>query len=1243
MNRYLPLLLAGLLAPGLPLQAQTLTETAQLRLGKLLPTDSVRIFIEYPEYEALGSEAVKALRAKGFVPQPHVQLHVSRAVMRGETVADVSFVPVVERNGRWLRLKSYELKYENVGRKLSPALRSVVASAQRVEAASRYAAHSVLAEGKWVKIRVKEEGIYQLTDAQLRSMGFADPSRVKLYGYGGRLQPDVFDFSGDDGVIDDLNEVPLYRRNGSVLFFAEGVVSWSENGRFSRNTFSEHSCYFLTEGDSPAAFVTLDTPTVPVNEVEQVTAHALNDNDAYAWYGGGRDFYDSKDTQQGGQQYKLSLPGHVGGACKVYYDVSAMSSVGSTKAVITGSGINESVQATIGKIGDGESARGYRGSFTAELEEEARINVATTNTGRLNYLCTDFQQKLSTAYTTSAFTAGQSRGVQLNVAAATANTRVWQLGNARSTVAELPGTLEGDTYKALASDGNQRFVLVDVSKTYSSPEVVGAVENQDLHADTKIDYVIIVPASGKLTEQAERLAEAHRQKSGLRVKVVRADQLYNEFSSGTPDAAAYRRYLKMLYDRAATTDDAPKYLLLFGDCVYDNRMITSEWKSGNPDDFLLAYERNDMESYNNSGYSIGTLHSYVTDDYFAFMDDGEGTMPELVKIDLGVGRFICHTSEQAQWLVDNTLRYMNNERTGVWKNRMWCIGDSGDDNLHMEDALEVAEQVKTSANESFLQRFLFQDVYAVTQGAQGATYPEATKKLKTNMQQGALLLNYNGHGSPDRLSHRFLLTAAEMKENVSASLPLWVFASCEITPYDQVVDDLGRNALYAPQGPAVAVLCASRSVYANSNLSLNKRFVNHVFAKNEKQQRNTLGDALRLAKCELIDASSDGLGTDRTINKLKYALLGDPAIVLSYPDEGIVVDSINGKAITSDTFSQLKVGNVVRFSGYVNADPTATVPDATFNGTLTASVFAPKQSLTCKGYGNSYADPIVYSDYTQMVFEGEVEVKDGRFDINFMVPRGIPFSEEKALLSLYAVNAGQTQELSGRHDGFCLNGTAETEVVDSIGPDVFLYLNSPDFPSGGTVGTDAVFYAAVTDSSAISMVSGNLGYDMELWFDSDPSTTVVTNDHFSFEYGSYSKGLVEYPLQNLTPGRHTLAFRVRDVYGNVTLSTLAFRVKEGGAAEFDVTASSDSPVESTRFVTSFVNTAEVETEVTTEVYNVAGMRVWHGTAKVPAGSNFAALDWGLTDYGGNRLERGVYMYRSRIGKSETKTKKMILR
>ena len=44
----------------------------------------------------------------------------------------------------------------------------------------------------------------------------------------------------------------------------------------------------------------------------------------------------------------------------------------------------------------------------------------------------------------------------------------------------------------------------------------------------------------------------------------------------------------MLYDRAETEADMPSHLLLFGDCVWDNRMNTQECSSLSQDDFFCV-------------------------------------------------------------------------------------------------------------------------------------------------------------------------------------------------------------------------------------------------------------------------------------------------------------------------------------------------------------------------------------------------------------------------------------------------------------------------------------------------------------------------------------------------------------------------------------------------------------------------------------------------------------------------------
>lgn len=1227
------ILMAASFCHTLNAQAQDLVKQyEQLYIGKTVPGDSVRIYIEYPEYEKLGIQEIRKLKKSGFVPKSEIEFQTVFSVSKGDVIADVAFVPVIKRNGSWLRLKGYSLKSQLISTKCTLASRQTVLNEIKKQRTERYAAHSVLSSGRWVKIRVEKEGLYQLTDNLLSKMGFKDPSRVKLFGYGGRMLPETLPFTGPEALIDDLNEVPLYRRAGSYVFFAEGLVRWINKTQFSNNVYSKYSYYFLTEGDNPEGWTTLSSVGGNALQIEQVPAYALFDNDEFIWYGGGRDFYDSRDTQ-GAPIYELSLPGNVGEEQVVAYDFAVKASQVTTRASITQLSDQSKGANVILQHGD-ELARGYRGTFRTRMGEKEKFQIKTSNTGRLNYIYTSYTQHLSVKYTTHAFTPHKDGAVSLVVDDANENIRVWQLGDAKQNVAELPGELQGSKYIAKSPNGMARFAIVDITRQYPEPQIVGEIQNQDLHADASLDYIMIVPASGKLVEQAERLAESHRN-NGLRVKVVRADQIYNEFSSGTPDATAYRRYMKMLYDRATNEQDAPKYLLLFGDCSYDNRMVTPEYRRSNPNDYLLSYERSDNEDVMNNHYPIGTMNDYVTDDYYAFLDDGEGVDIYNDKMDLSVGRFPCHTPSDAEWLVNNTLSYMRNEHVGAWKNRMWAIGDVGDENLHMHDALDVSGVVLKYANPGFLLRYNFPDVYTITAETKGATYPEATQNLKRSMKNGALIFNYNGHGNPDRLSHQFLLDKADMKTNVSNSLPVWIFASCEITPYDQNIESLGLNALYSRTGSSVAVVCAARSVYANYNRLLNMGFVKYAFSKNKENKRYTLGDALRLTKKDLKPES----GIRGMVNKLKYVLLGDPAIALSYPDSGVKVDSVNRTPVVSSDLIQLPIGDKVRFSGYVHST-SEEKPDTSFNGTLTGSVYTPKRLISCKGYGNKYSDPLQFEDYTQLLFEGSVEVKKGRFDLEFMVPRGISFSTDKALLSLYSVDENTHREYNGCYDNFCFNGFSQNQQIDSIGPSVYMYMNTPDFPNGAVVTPNPTLYVSVADTSALSMVSGNMGHDMELWLDDDMSTLQVVNDYFSFDYGSYQKGFVEYPMSGLQPGRHKLNFRVWDVFDNSSLARLDFIVSEAETTGFDVMANTSFSGQ-IRFITKLEAPVESNTDVTLEVYNIAGYRVWHSTSTVNAGDSYAVSDWNRTDYSGNKLERGVYLYRSKANKKETDTKKLI--
>ena len=209
-----------------------------------------------------------------------------------------------------------------------------------------------------------------------------------------------------------------------------------------------------------------------------------------------------------------------------------------------------------------------------------------------------------------------------------------------------------------------------------------------------------------------------------------ADELYNEFSSGTPDANAYRRYLRMLSDKAQSEADMPKYLLLFGDCVWDNRMLTSGCRILNPDDYLLCFE---------SENSFSAVDCFVSDSWFGMLGEGAGLYPNRELQDVAVGRFPVTYAEEAKVLVDKTISYAQNANAGVWQNTLMFMGDDGNGNIHMQDADEVANDVLTTYP-AYLVKKVMWDAYTRETSSSGNTYPEATRIIKQQQAAGALIM-----------------------------------------------------------------------------------------------------------------------------------------------------------------------------------------------------------------------------------------------------------------------------------------------------------------------------------------------------------------------------------------------------------------------------------------------------------------------------------------------------------------------
>lgn len=1096
---------------------------------------------------------------------------------------------------------------------------------------SRYASESVLNSGKWVKIQVAEDGIYKLTAADLKKMGFSNLDKVAVYGYGG--WPLDEDFSTT--YIDDVPEVAVWRSADYLLFYGKGPRKWeysSSDKSFihTNNPYSNYGYYFVSEKETTGR--TMEKAASAAGATLQVTTfddYVLHEEELVSVNSSGRELYGESFTSTLSRDFTISVPGITNDEGKATLSFISRGNGTITMNVDGNALISGSVSVPSDEY---EVARElYRErAWMADKGETVKVNIGYSTTGHknvhLNYFRLQMKRQLKVYDNYTFFRSLSARGnaSRFVIQGADASTLVFDVTdgvNPQQMETSLNGTELSFSIPASAS--LREFVVVKPSQI-KAPVTVGEVVNQNLHALPQQDMIII--AQPNFTTQAERLAEAHRTKDNLTVRVVTPESIYNEFSSGTPDATAYRRFMKMFYDRQTSGADAPKYLLLFGDGSFDNRKLTSAWKSVDMSNMLLTYQtENSLSS-----------QSYVIDDYFGFLDDADNKKSlQNKKLCLGIGRFPIRTVEQATQMVDKVISYMENKNTGSWKNNLCFMADDGSNTdgfmtEHMEFADQLAGYVE-SEHPEFLVNKLYYDAYKKDMTA--GTYPDVRSGLQKLLKDGLLLFNYTGHGGTTALSDEKVLTQTDINQFTYTHLPVWVTATCDFTRFDDLNTSAGEDVFLNKSSGGIALFTTVRVAYSRPNFPINDNVIRNLFERNNGRRR-TLGEVMQATK-----------NTLSSVYKLGFCLIGDPAVKMAYPEFGMKVTTVNGQSVDGNSIS-FKALEKITVEGEVLDASGQLVTD--FTGIVNPTVKDSKVTVTCLKNSNKDDSPaFTFTDYPNTIFIGNDSVRNGKFSFTFTVPKDISYSNLQGKMNLYAVDTESGNEAQGNFDNFIVGGTSDTAETDTIGPEIrALYLNDTTFVDGGQVNTTPYFVAELWDKSGVNITGSSVGHDMMLVIDESTVLSYNLNSYYELLLGEDGTGIVKFPIPALEPGKHTAEFWVWDILNNSTVRTFTFEVVEGlKPFLFDVIATPGIAREQVTFHLMH-NRPESWMRVGIMVYDLAGRQLWKHEESGTSGlfENYT-VSWDLTS-GGARMRPGVYIYRAAIStdnsKDATKARKFII-
>ncbi len=1201
------------------------------------------VCLEYPVWAPLTPREMTLAQRHSHKISDSIEINQYISIGRGEGMLNYSFIPIVRQDESYRKLISAQISIVPIPHPQRTRIEAEAATSTRTATTTeRYARQSVLATGTWRKIHISKDGIYRLTASFLSSMGFQNPDEVHLYGYGGHQQSEALDADKD---FDDLEEVPLYTApNGDLLFWGNGLLHWEGDNRIF-NAYATKATYFLTEGEARSEIHTEAPYTGTVTQnVNTTTGHALHEVDDYAWFRGGRNLVESY-VFSGEQSRKYS-----------FQDINSIGDERLT-VVFTGGDVitpltitvnGETVTRTYVPAAKSSNHDYYsEGKFAdinvASLKTDDgtwRITLATKGTGttnsrvqgRLDYIALNYTAPLVLKDGFVRFgnqKSGATRFYSIGTDGST-DIRVMRIGR-RGKPATLLSTTTGEVgWECSVADGAEAFVAFDPTYAFPTPTAGESIGNQNLHALDSVDMVIIVPASGKLDAQAQRLADAHLQYDSLRCLVVRADHIYNEFSSGTPDATAYRRFLKMLYDRGLASGTAPRFLLLMGDCAWDNRMKSTAWRSYSPSNYLLCYQ---------SENSYSDTKSYCWEDYFGLLDDGEGLAPFRDVSDLGIGRFPVTTEAEAKIMVDKTIAHMRRDNIGEWCNRIIMMGDDGDNNTHMNEANTVATRIEEVAPDADVRKVMWDNYTMVNQGLYNS-YPEIEAYVEKQIQEGAMMFNYTGHGATYLLSHERVITLNKVKSWNTSRPPLWYVAACVVAPFDSQEDNIGEASVLNPGG-AVAFIGTLRTVYSTPNLYLNRYFSGYLLGNNAQGRHNSVGEALRLAKGSMVTTGGD---SGQPQNKLQYALLGDPALRFGDNQAKIVLDSINGESLAEG--QNISGGSKVRLSGHVEL--TQGTVCETFNGILNYRLYDALENITTLGNTVQTSGPFKYTYRSKEINHGTDSVRSGRFSTTIIIPKDISYSNESGRLVFYAINNDKTMEANGSNEDFLVGGYDSGKISDSKGPEMFIYLNDKNFVYGDAVPNKPVFVAELKDESGIQYNGNGIGHDLQLCIDGNPDMTYNLNGYYTETVGDYTQGTVIYnDMPELSAGAHSLTFRAWDMFNNTSMQTLNFVIGEDLNAEvLSLILESDIISGHTNFHITY-NYPNLECNFRLDIYAPTGALVWSSEVNTASDSGKFTIPWDGRNGDGASVADGIYICRVtasyKDGKKCHKEKKFIVR
>lgn len=1105
-------------------------------------------------------------------------------------------------------------------------------------------AQSALSKGNWYKISIANTGVYKL-DFNFLTNELKIPSteldftKLGVFGYGGGVLNEANNsiFPSDlpeiNTEIVDINSNGKLEDGDYILFYGAGPIRWQFNPfnslfEHTSSYYTDEQCFFITTTEGKQQRVlnsaTLSNPIATLNSYDYyqvMDKDSINPNlSGRVWYAGMLSNFNRS----------------------IEYDLPLEQCTAGESIVVSFSYFTELNNTPLSILINGNTVKNLNltSSFKYQIDSfkllcpgsGAKIKFTTPTTIAsnfyVNYIAVNAKANLTYSNTQFNFRIkngiGSPDNYQLNISGA-GNAKIWDV---TKQIVKPSTNNNGSTKSIIFSNQIPReFVVFEDINAYK-PIAKGKITNQNLSSLPPANNLIITHKNWM--NQAKDLAKFHQDEQNLISHVVDVEEIYNEYSSGNKDVMAIRRFIKEQYEKSPSSKILST-VTLFGKACVDFKNINKN--SNSCVDYVPTYE---------TLYSADFLESFCTDDFYGLLNPNDINLDINGQImAIGIGRLPVSTVEEAKQVVAKIKAYKSAKSYSDWRNQTTTVSDDYDDNADgsfytQNEAMNKyikSNFIKTNPNKIYLDAF-FQEQFSG-----GQRYEDAEKLLKDNFTFGSLLITYIGHGGSNNWAQERVLSTSDLPiyKNIY-SLPFMTTATCGFAPYDKPNasnKSAGERYLLQKDGGAIGLFTTCREVLISDQSSFMDKFISNFYTRKPDGNFYTFGDISRETKTAL------GIN----LNSRKVVLLGDPALEINMPKYNIVTTNIsNGTDDTLHSLSKIKI------TGQINDLTNNLISD--FNGFCQITVFD-KITQSRLNY-NDTKDPKIPNDTfeTQQsrIFKGSTKVENGKFSVEFIVPKDINYAIGRGKISYYAAdtNVKPYRDAAGIDTNIIIGGANLNALQDNDAPIVKLYMNDEKFVFGGITNADPILLAKISDLSGINTTGAGVGHDITAILDGNIRLPVNLNNYFKTDQGDYTRGSINYPYYQLSEGKHTIKVKAWDVYNNPGEGYIEFFVTKSEHIALTHVLNYPNPFTTNTWIQFEHNRPNEPIDVSINIMTVSGKVVKRIAQKITT-DGFRVdkqIQWNGRDDFGDPIGKGLYIYvvtiRDSKGETAHKYEKLVL-